>query len=86
MAGGKTARALIRSLLLLALAAGGAVPTSAAKPQPIGVGETLRAQLPEGDPETTALSDFFRLIFRTDDPRRAFFRSLADQMRTEPLR
>jgi DNA-binding transcriptional LysR family regulator len=51
------------------------------------VGSDLEAgRLVELMPEVRARSDDFRLVFRTDDPRRALLESLAATMRTEPLR
>jgi DNA-binding transcriptional LysR family regulator len=35
--------------------------------------------------EVVPLSDHFRLVFRTDDPRRSYFTSLAETMRSVPL-
>ncbi len=37
-------------------------------------------------PRVRPLSDFFRLIFRVDDPRRAVYANLADFFRARPLR
>lgn len=37
-------------------------------------------------PDISAASDHFRLIFRGDDPRRELFESVAETMRSEPLR
>jgi LysR family transcriptional regulator, glycine cleavage system transcriptional activator len=37
-------------------------------------------------PKVTPLSDWFRLIFRTDDPRRAFYQALATTLLRVPLR
>lgn len=37
-------------------------------------------------PKLRPLSDCFRLVFRVDDPRRSFYASLAELMRSEPLR
>lgn len=37
-------------------------------------------------PETDLLHDYFRLIFRKDDPRRSAYQSLAEVMRDQPLK
>ncbi len=37
-------------------------------------------------PEVEPLSDYFRLIFRADDPRRSMYMSLAETMRDLPIR
>ncbi len=37
-------------------------------------------------PNVTPLSDWFRLFFRADDPRRAFYQALAESLLKEPLR
>jgi LysR family transcriptional regulator, glycine cleavage system transcriptional activator len=37
-------------------------------------------------PEIAAASDHFRLVFRGDDPRRELFESVAETMRSEPLK
>ncbi|CAN5676662.1 LysR family transcriptional regulator AmpR [soil metagenome] len=43
---------------------------------------TLRAVLPSMKPQ----HDFFRLVFRTDDPRRTVFETVAESMLARPLR
>jgi DNA-binding transcriptional LysR family regulator len=50
----------------------------------------IRADLDAGRlaillPEVTPLSDHFRLVFRSDDPRRAILASLAESLRAAPL-
>jgi DNA-binding transcriptional LysR family regulator len=42
----------------------------------------MRIVLPKVEPR----SDYFRLVFRSDDPRRGLFDTLAERMRGEPLR
>ena len=37
-------------------------------------------------PQVTPLHDYFRLMFRTDDPRRALYESMAEQLAAQPLR
>ena len=37
-------------------------------------------------PRVRPLHDFFRLIFRTDDPRRSLYQSVATTMSSQPLR
>ncbi|MGE0711145.1 MAG: LysR family transcriptional regulator [Planctomycetota bacterium] len=50
------------------------------------VEKDLRARrLVEVLPRVRPLSDHFRLMFRTDDPRRALFETLAHQLRETPL-
>ncbi len=49
-------------------------------------GHLAKGTLIEVFPKVKPLPDFFRLVFRTDDPRRPLFESIARTMITRPLR